>query len=71
LQVSTLPLPIDTPISPIVAYFSYQHYYYNPKKKKNQLFTIAPFAPMLQTNNSIDKKISTLYWFGSTQNQVF
>jgi hypothetical protein len=26
--------------------------------------------PMLQTNNSIDKKISTLYWFGSTQNQV-
>jgi hypothetical protein len=27
--------------------------------------------PMLQTNNSIDKKISTLYWFGSTQNQVF
>jgi hypothetical protein len=27
--------------------------------------------PMLQTNNSIDKKISTLYWFGSTQHQVF
>jgi hypothetical protein len=26
---------------------------------------------MLQTNNSIDKKISTLYWFGSTENQVF
>jgi hypothetical protein len=26
---------------------------------------------MLETNNSFDKKISTLYWFGSTQNQVF
>jgi hypothetical protein len=56
LQVSTLPLPIDTPISPIVAYFSYQHYYYNPKKKKFNYLLLLHLLPCFKQIIQLTRK---------------